>query len=237
MRDAVLAVLIRDIADDVFPPFDAEVGVNIWHGLAFGVEEALEQQAVMNRIDVGDAEGVCHQGASGRTAPRADRNVAIAGVFDVVPHHQEVAGKAHLLHHLHFVVHPLLVILWDLLAGTIEPILQPLPSHGFHVAVVGMTLGDGGMGNFGVAQHFVFFDLIRHLHRRFQGFFDDVVGQVIAEQEPHFVGSFQILRAAVAQALVFSDQLAGLDAEQRVVGLDIETGNIVGIVGGEDFDI
>jgi hypothetical protein len=38
--------------------------------------------------------------------------------------------------------------------------------------------------------------------------------EMIAKEQTHFVGGLEIFGAAVAQALVFGQQLAGLNAEQ-----------------------
>ena len=50
-----------------------EVDVDVGHRLAARVEEALEQQVVADRVDVGDAQRVGHQRAGGRAAARARR--------------------------------------------------------------------------------------------------------------------------------------------------------------------
>jgi hypothetical protein len=49
------AVFLRDVLDDLAAAVRAEVDVDVGHADALGVEEALEQQAVLERVDVGDA--------------------------------------------------------------------------------------------------------------------------------------------------------------------------------------
>jgi hypothetical protein len=56
------AIAPGDVVDDPVPPLHAEVDVEVGHGDAFGVEEALEQQVVLDGVQVGDFEGVGHQG-------------------------------------------------------------------------------------------------------------------------------------------------------------------------------
>ena len=56
LRDALAAVLLRDVFDDAVAAVHAEVDVEVGHRHAFGVQEALEQQVVVQRIEVGDAE-------------------------------------------------------------------------------------------------------------------------------------------------------------------------------------
>ena len=61
LRDAVAPVFVRDIVDHAIAAVHAEVDVEVRHRDAFGVEETLEQQVVLQRIDVGDAERVGDQ--------------------------------------------------------------------------------------------------------------------------------------------------------------------------------
>ena len=63
------------------------------------IEEALEDQAVLDRIEIGDSEAVGDDRA-GRTAPsRADPDLALAGKPDQVPDDQEVGGETHFVDH------------------------------------------------------------------------------------------------------------------------------------------
>ena len=102
LRHFLLAVTARDVVDHLAPAFNAEVGVDIRHRLAFWVQEALKQQAIAHRVDIGDSKGVGHERASRRAAARTDWNTLLSGETDVVPHHKEVGGKSHLLHDLKF---------------------------------------------------------------------------------------------------------------------------------------
>ena len=75
----------------------AEVDVDIGHGDALGIEEALEEQDVLEGIDVGDLHGIGDEGAGGGAAAGADGDAVVAGVLDEVPDDEEVAGVLHLL--------------------------------------------------------------------------------------------------------------------------------------------
>ena len=55
LRDLLAAVLLGDVLDDFAAAARAEIDVDIGHADALGIEEALEEQAVLQRIDVGDA--------------------------------------------------------------------------------------------------------------------------------------------------------------------------------------
>ncbi len=95
LPDLVLPVLPGDVGDDLVPAPVAEIDVEIGHGHALGVEEALEEQAVLQRIDVGDLEAVGHEGARARAPARAHGDAVLLGVMDEVPDDEEVAGEAH----------------------------------------------------------------------------------------------------------------------------------------------
>ena len=106
LGDVIVAVLGLDIADHFAAPGFAEVDVEVRHRNAFGVEEAFEQQAQPQRIEIGDGQRPGDHRARARTAPRPDRNVVILGPFDEVGHDQEVAGKAHRVDHVGFEIEP-----------------------------------------------------------------------------------------------------------------------------------
>jgi hypothetical protein len=61
LRDAVLAVFFGDVDDHFVAPLDAEIGVDIGHRDAVRIEEALEDQLELDRVDVGDAQDVRDQ--------------------------------------------------------------------------------------------------------------------------------------------------------------------------------
>ncbi len=92
LRDVLAAVLPRDVLDDLAAPPLAEVDVDVGQRHALGVEEALEDEVEVDRIDVGDAQAVGDEAAGRRAAARADRNALLARVADEVPDDQEVPG-------------------------------------------------------------------------------------------------------------------------------------------------
>ena len=130
LRHFFLAVTARDVIDHLAPAFNAEVCVDIRHRLAFRVQEALKQQAITHRVDIGDSKGVSHQRASSRAAAWTDRNPLISRETDVIPHHKEVGRKSHLLHDLKFMGETIGIGLIDrVVAGQSKPVTQTLLSH------------------------------------------------------------------------------------------------------------
>ena len=84
--------LLRDVLDDFAAAALAEVDVDVGQRHALGVEEALEDEVVLDRIDVGDPQAVGDEAAGRRSAARPDRNALLARVADEVPDDQEVPG-------------------------------------------------------------------------------------------------------------------------------------------------
>ena len=91
----------RHVVDDAVAPVLAEVDVEVRHRHALGVEEALEEQVVAQRIEVGDAERIGHERAGARAAPRAHRHAVGLGPVDEVGDDEEVAREPHLHDGLH----------------------------------------------------------------------------------------------------------------------------------------
>ena len=81
-----------DVLDDLAAAALAEVDVDVGQRHALGVEEALEDQVVLDRIDVGDAQAVGDEAAGRRAAARPDRDALLARVADEIPDDQEVPG-------------------------------------------------------------------------------------------------------------------------------------------------
>ena len=64
----------RDVLDHFAAAVHAEVDVDIGHADALRIQEALEQQPVLQRVDIGDLHRVADQAAGRRTAARTHRN-------------------------------------------------------------------------------------------------------------------------------------------------------------------
>ncbi len=74
LRDLVAAVALLDVPDHLAAAVLAEVDVEVRHRDALGIEEALEQQAELDRIEIGDGQRPRHQRACAGAAARPDRN-------------------------------------------------------------------------------------------------------------------------------------------------------------------
>ena len=104
---AIGAVLLGHVPDHALAAAHAEVDVDVRHRDALGVQEALEQQVVGERIDVRDLQRVGDDAAGRGAAARADRDPVGLGVVDEVPDDQEVGVEAHRVDHAELHLHPL----------------------------------------------------------------------------------------------------------------------------------
>ena len=125
--------LRADVLDHLAAAVHAEVDVDVGHRDALGIEEALEEKVVVERIDVGDAHRVRDQRSRAGAAARTDRDAVVFRVLDEVPDHEEVAGEAHRLDDVDLALEPVVVLLRLVLfllrgeerRGRLEPALQP----------------------------------------------------------------------------------------------------------------
>ena len=104
LRDLVRAPFLGHVPDHVGAATFVEVDVDVGHGHALGIEEALEDQAVDERVQVGDAHRVGDDRACRRAAARADRDAVVLRPHDEVRDHQEVGREPHLADDLDLVL-------------------------------------------------------------------------------------------------------------------------------------
>ena len=104
LRDPLLAIELGRVADHVAAAALVEVEVDVGHRDALGVEEPLEQQAVGDRVELGDPQRERDDRTAGRPTPGADPDAGLLGVADQVGDDQEVAREAHRLDDAELVV-------------------------------------------------------------------------------------------------------------------------------------
>ncbi len=103
LRHPVRAVLVGGVLDHLAAPTLVEVDVDVGHRDPLRVQEALEDQAVLQRIKLGDAQRPRDDRSRGRPATRSHPDADGLGMPHQVGHHQEIAGEAHLRDHLQLV--------------------------------------------------------------------------------------------------------------------------------------
>ena len=79
--------------------FVVEVGVDIRQRDAVGVKETFEEEVILQRVNLGDAQTVGHHAAGCGTTPRTHPHAELLTCrVDKILNDEEVAGKAHRLH-------------------------------------------------------------------------------------------------------------------------------------------
>ena len=105
----LVTVLVLDPLQHTAAAVVVEVGIDIGQRDTVGVQETLEQQVVLQRIDLRDAQTVGHHASSRRTTAGADHHVElVAGRVDEVLHNKEVARETHRLHDVELEAHTIL---------------------------------------------------------------------------------------------------------------------------------
>jgi len=215
LADAVAAVLARHVIDHLVAAIHAEVDVEVGHRHAFGIEEALEQQVELQRIQIGDLQRPGDQRAGAGTTARADRNAIVLAPADEVRNDQEVAGEAHLDDDVQLAFQPRLVVGQRMAGGERrqgEAFLQALSRQFADVAVEVVAGGHREVGQVILAELQLQGAAPGQLDRVFQCF-----GKV-GEQRGHLLGRLQVLLVAVVARTFRIGQHATLvDAHARLV--------------------
>ena len=189
--------------------------------LALHVEEALEDQVVLQRVHVGDAQAVEHQ-AGGRAASHAVQDALFACEGRDVPHHQEVVGEARLGDDLQLVGQPVVVAL-----GRPRPATpQTFPAQARQVGVRGLSVGRLVVRQVGLVEGEVDGALLGDALSVGQG-----LGKV-REQLRHLRGALQVEGVPMhLEPLVVVDRRVGVDADEDVLERSVLRRDVVEVVG------
>ena len=226
----VRAVFLGDVFDHLAPAVVAEVHVDIRHGLALDVQKALKDKFVADGVKVGDAHGIGHQAAGGRAAPRPHGDALVLGPVDEVGHHQEVAGEAHFAQHVQLVGQAvgvfLLVYGLAPLGKLLDALLEALLGNLAQAVFGGLAVGQVEHREPQMPQGYLHLAALGDVHGVGNG-----LGQ-LREQVGHLLGRLEIDLARKLHAVWVFHRLAGLDAQQNVVGLVVFAAQVVAVVGG-----
>ena len=224
LGDMVPSVLLCGVADHLVPEPGVEVHVDVRHRDPAGIQEALEEQVVPDRIQVGDPEAVRHGAAGCATPPGADPDVLLAGVADEVPGDEEVRREPHVPDGPQFVGQALHHRVLEL--GT-PPASCPLEGQVLEVGVrVLESLRDRKVRKPGIAE--------LDLHVAPFGDPQRVVARIgeVPEEFPHLVRGLEVvLLAGEPEPVRVAHERAGLDAQQGVVGPGVLPVGVVAVVG------
>jgi hypothetical protein len=219
-------VTLGRVADHLAPGALVEVHVDVGHLLAPGVEEALEQEVVLDGVEVDDAQAVGHAAPGRRPPPGAGADARFPGVADEVPHHQEVGRKAHADDDAQLVLEPLGHGRGQ---GVAVAPVRPLQGELAQVVVLRChPLGEDEPGQLGLSE----LDLD-------PGPLGDGQGVVaglgeLTEQVAHLRRRLQVVLVALeAEPLGVVDGGTRLHAQEGVVGHGLVGTGVVAVVGGQ----
>ena len=227
LRHPVVAVAVDDVMEHLVPPVVLEVQVDVGHLLALQVEEPLEDQPVLQRIDVGYAQAV-EGHAGGGAAPHAEQYVVAAHEADDVPHHQEIIGEPGVIDNLQLVTEPLLGVAARVGIAAPEPFLAQLGQVLVGVHVVGS----------GIARQVGAVEV--QLHVAHVGHQPGVVQgpPEVREELGHLLRAFDVIGVVLhPQAFFVLGGGAGLDADVDVLQPRFRLAHVVGVVGDDQGQI
>ena len=229
LRDAAIAVFLADVFEHFAAPFLAEIDVDVGRRNAFRIQEPLEDEPVLQRIDIGNSENISGQGTGGRTAPGADWNPALFREMDEVPDDQQITDEPGLLEHAQFVIEPLdqLRISSRALA---EAIVQTLVTKLSQIRLARFAFRHRVFRIFRNAKLQREIDAIGDLER-----IRDRLGMV-REKRPHFVRRFEIKLRRITHPPFVLHHLAGADADHHVVRLVVAPLQKMHIVGRDQAE-
>lgn len=93
LRHPFAAVLFDHIVQYVGTAVLIEIDIDIGQGDTVGIQETLEQQVVLDRVDIGNTQRIGHHRTGSRTTARSHRYPQFPRGTDKVPYDKEVTGK------------------------------------------------------------------------------------------------------------------------------------------------
>ena len=233
------------ILDDLAAALLAEVDVDIGRLLAVDVEEALEEEVVFERADMGEIERVGDQRPDARASGRR-RDAELARLADEIPDDEEVAGEAEGVddaelavepfHHLSMEDGPAILPLRPALRQPVVAGMEPFETEATQLLRGGQPAGHVEAGEVPLAE----LELDRH-----------AVGDLLAaghgrlshlprhppERVVHLLGALQIeLRRFHLHPRRVVAEPASVDAQEDVLGDGVLAVDVVAVAGGHRRD-
>ena len=229
LGDAFGAVLGGDIVDHLAAATIVEVDVEVGHGHTVGVEEALEDQPVLERVEVGDAHGVRHHGARSRSATGPDTDAVVLRPVDEVGDDEEVPREAHLQDDAGLVLGLLANLVGDAVRISVVQARLDLFDQ---PAVLGLPLRNREPRHVvrrGVELHLA---SLRDEQRVVAGL------GVIAEELAHLGGSLDVVAVAVElESVGIVERGSGLHAQEGLVSVGLVLVRVVRVIGRDERDV
>ena len=258
MRDVVRAIKVLHILDDAVASFIVEVDIDIRHADSLRVQEPLEEKVVSYGVEIGNAEAVGDDAASGASSSRAHGNSVILRPVDKILNYKEVVRESHVGYGLELEIYPFEDIL-----PYVVPVSFPRPLVG-KVAQIGHALAElvttvnpflviaAAVDYLGILAK-VFVDIGKealvyaelredmggvdiipfHLVQDLEGIGERF--QMVGKKFHHLVFALQVLLLGVTQPLFVAEVGIGSQADKAVVSRSVLFPDEMDIVRGDNF--
>ena len=234
MGDAIFTVFFGHVRDHFIPPLDAEIGVDVRHRNALGIQKAFEEEVEAKGIQVRYFQAVRDQRADRRPATRPHRDTPISRILDEVPHDQEIRRESHLNDDAELVFQALAqrrIRRYALAIVALKQTFFAELAQIIRIALFGFTgtLRNGKLRQMEDLFGDAYVHSLRDLDRILTGF------RKIAPKLAHLAGRLQVeLIGIELHSVRIRDRLACSDAEQDVVCRGILLLEVMRIVGCDD---
>ena len=217
------AVLAHHIVNDLRTALVAEIDIEIRHGNALRIEEALKQQVILHRVDIGDADAVGGNTARTGATPRSDRYAVAFGIMNKIVDNEIVFDIPHTADGGKLIFQSVAVCLRRVFA--IVP-KKSFMAHAAEVAFVILAVRCIEQRQLRMPELELDIAALGDLY----GIFDGL--RNIFEKLRHFITAFDIeLLCGEFQRLLIVDSVTGLNAGKQELHSAVLFGKVVGVVG------
>ena len=228
MGHAFRPVLLHHVVDHLAAAIIGEVDVDVRHRDARRVQEALEDQAVAERIERGDVKRIGDDAARGRSTPRSNENPPLLGEPNEIPHHKEVVGEAHRADDAELISETLA----DLAIG-----VTVFAANSFTAEVLEVLIGGHPLGHREVRQVVPLEPEVELAHLRDADGVGDRVRN-LSEKLRHLLRALEEeLVALHAHPLGIAEGGVGLDADEQFLRRGVSLLAVMDVVGGDERQV
>ena len=229
LRHLVLTPALGRIGNHFAATAVIEVDIDIGCGRALRVQESLEEEIVLQRVDIGNGQRVGDKRAGRRTTARPHTNAHGACVLNELGHDEKVRRVALHLNNGDLILGALDIFLRNILAR--EARLQPLHYLVGEPGSWGVALGDVGNRHAIVGVFFPDLAVVLHALGNPQGVIAAIWNHIVPGLA-HLRGRLNVVAgAAELEAVRVHESLAGLHAQHRLMRRRLGLQHVVAVIG------
>ena len=229
LGNLILAPALGGVGNHLAAAAIVEVDIDIGRGRALGVQKALEEQVVFQRINIGNGQRVGHERTRRRTTAGPHADAHRTRILNKLRHDEEVGRVALHLNHGNLVLGALDILLRHIAPG--EPPLQPLHHLVGQPGGGGVALGDIGNGHAVVGVFLPDLAVVLHALGNPQSVIAAIRNQVIPGIA-HLRGGLDVVAGtAELEAVRVHERLAGLHAQHGLVRRSLGFQHVVAVIG------